>query len=87
MPGYLVYGLLMSFSIGGLVTDPHFWDTLPTSGPRQNLMCVNGAHYREMAHGLRKLARQCRFPGARSELLKLAASYDRRADHIERRER
>ena len=48
---------------------------------------LDGAHYREMAHGLRKLARQCRFPGARRELLQLAASYERRADHFECRAR
>jgi hypothetical protein len=40
-----------------------------------------------VAHGLRKLARQCRFPGARRELLQLAANYDRRADHFECRAR
>ena len=39
------------------------------------------------SHGLRKLARQCRFPGARRELLQLAANYDRRADHFECRAR
>ena len=48
---------------------------------------LDGAHYREVAHGLRKLARQCRFPGARRELLQLAANYDRRADHFECRAR
>jgi hypothetical protein len=48
---------------------------------------LDGAHYREVAHGLRKLARQCRFPGARRELLQLAASYERRADHFECRAR
>ena len=34
-------------------------------------------------HRLRELARQCRFPGARRELLNLAASFDRRADHFD----
>jgi hypothetical protein len=42
----------------------------------------NGAHYREIAHKLRDLARQCHFPGARRELLDLAASFNRRADHF-----
>ncbi len=40
------------------------------------------AHYRELAHKLRDLAHQCHFPGARRELLALAASFDRRADHF-----
>ena len=48
---------------------------------------LDGAHYREVAHGLRRLARQCRFPGARKELLQLATNYDRRADHFEYRAR
>jgi hypothetical protein len=42
----------------------------------------DGAHYREIAHKLRDLARQCHFPCARRELLSLAASFDRRADHF-----
>jgi transposase-like protein len=41
---------------------------------------LDGALYREIAHGLRKLARQCRSRRARSELLHLAASYDQRAE-------
>jgi hypothetical protein len=77
----------MSFSPGGLVTDPDIWEALPTRGPQHSVPPPDGAHYREMAHGLRKLARQCRFPGARSELLQLAASYDRRADHFDNRAR
>jgi hypothetical protein len=60
---------------------------LPMSRPRNSPLPLDGAHYREVAHGLRKLARQCRFPGARRELLQLAASYDRRADHFECRAR
>jgi hypothetical protein len=51
----------------------------PNSGPP-----LDGTHYREMAHGLRELARQCRLAGARRELLELAASYERRADHFDR---
>lgn len=43
----------------------------------------DGEHYREMARGLRELARHCRFAGARRELLDLAASYERRADHFD----
>jgi len=56
---------------------------LPMILPRSSTPGLDGAHYREVAHGLRKLARQCRFPGARRELLQLAANYDRRADHFE----
>jgi hypothetical protein len=60
---------------------------LPMIFPRGNDLPLDGAHYREVAHGLRKLARQCRFPGARRELLQLAANYDRRAEHFECRAR
>jgi hypothetical protein len=77
----------MSFFAEGLVTDPDIWEPLPMGGRRNGAPPPDGAHYREMAHGLRKLARQCRFPGARRELLQLAASYDRRADHFENRPR
>jgi hypothetical protein len=59
----------------------------PRIWPRGSAPPLDGAHYREVAHGLRKLARQCRFPGARRELLQLAANYDRRADHFECRAR
>jgi hypothetical protein len=48
---------------------------------------LDGEHYRELAQRLRELARQCRFPGARRELLDLAANYERRADQIEGRAR
>ena len=50
--------------------------TLDGASPR------DGAHYREIAYKLRDLARQCHFPGARRELLNLAASFDRRAEHF-----
>jgi hypothetical protein len=55
--------------------------------PRVNALPIDGAHYREMAHGLRTLARRCRLAGARRELLQLAASYERRADHFDCRAR
>jgi hypothetical protein len=77
----------MSFLAEGLVTDPDIWKALATSGPRHSAPPPDGAHYREMARGLRKLAHQCRFVGARRELLQLAASYDRRADHFDGRAR
>lgn len=60
---------------------------LPMILPHANDLPLDGEHYREVAHGLRKLARQCRFPGARRELLQLAANYDRRAEHFECRAR
>jgi hypothetical protein len=60
---------------------------LPMIWPWDSASPIDGAHYREVAHGLRKLARQCRFPGARKELLQLAARYDRRADHFDCRAR
>jgi hypothetical protein len=50
--------------------------------PLDRALPGNGAHYREIAHKLRGLARQCHFPGARRELLDLAASFDRRADYF-----
>jgi hypothetical protein len=77
----------MSSFAEGLVTDPDVWEALPANGPQHSDPPPDGAHYKEMAHGLRTLARQCRFPGARRELLQLAASYDRRAAHFERRVR
>ena len=55
----------------------------PKSEQRSSTQPPDGAHYREIADGLRKLARQCPLPGARKELLQLAASYDRRAVYFD----
>jgi hypothetical protein len=77
----------MSFSPGVLVADRDIFEALPMRRSRDSVPPPDGEHYREMARGLRKLARQCRFAGARRELLNLAASYDRRADHFDYRER
>jgi hypothetical protein len=44
--------------------------------------CPGGEHYREIAGKLREVARRCRFPGARRELLHLASNYERRGDYI-----
>jgi hypothetical protein len=44
-----------------------------------------GEHYREIAAKLRDVARYCRFPGARRELVHLASNYDRRGDYIDSR--
>ena len=51
------------------------------SGP----IMPSGEHYREVAMELRMVARRCRFPGVRKELIQLAAKYDRRADHFDDR--
>jgi hypothetical protein len=48
-----------------------------------NLPPQNGGHYRNLAGRLRLVARECRFPNARQELLDLAARYERRADHFD----
>ena len=69
------------------MTDPGIEEALPMSEPRNSAPPPDSAHYREIADKLRELARQCRFPGARRELLDLAASYERRADHFECRAR
>jgi hypothetical protein len=57
------------------------------NSPWNNTSLLDGEHYREMADQLRKLAHQCRFAGARRELLQLAASYTRRADLFDARAR
>ena len=67
------------------VTEPSIWELVPMGRRQGSPVPPGGAHYREMAHGLRKLARQCRLAGARRELLQLAASYERRADHFDGR--
>jgi hypothetical protein len=41
--------------------------------------------YQEIADLLRAAARVCQFAGARREILHLAARFETRADHIERR--
>ena len=68
------------------MTDRDLREAIPM-GERDSAPPRDAAHYREMAEGLRNLARQCRFPSARRELLNLAASYERRAEHFEWRAR
>jgi hypothetical protein len=58
-------------------------ETSPEIARRNNPPPPNGAHFREIARGLRSLARRCRYPGARKEMLELAASFDRRAGHLD----
>ena len=52
----------------------------PAAAPR-----LDSQHYRELASKLREIARQCRFPGARQEILDLASRYERRANHLDTR--
>ena len=54
-------------------------------GPHTGGTSKDSDHYREMASKLRELARQCRLPGARREILDLGMRYDRRADHFDAR--
>ena len=42
-----------------------------------------GDHYREIATGLRELARRRRFPNSRRKLVQLAVNFDGRADPCE----
>ena len=52
---------------------------------QENAARPDSEHYREVARKLRELARECRFPGARRELLDLAERYERRADNLDAR--
>jgi hypothetical protein len=52
-------------------------------GREDAVRMVDGEHYREIARKIRAVARECRFANARQELLDLAASYERRADHLD----
>jgi len=70
-----------------LVRDRDIWESLSMNSSWNHTSPLGGAHYREMADQLRKLAHQCRFAGARKELLQLAASYTRRADLFDARAR
>jgi hypothetical protein len=45
----------------------------------------DGEHYREIAGKLREIARHCRYPGARQEILDLASRLERRADDLDAR--
>jgi len=42
-------------------------------------------HYREIADNLRQVAGACQFATARREILHLAARFETRADHLDRR--
>jgi hypothetical protein len=53
--------------------------------PQRAVGPIDSQHYREIASKLRDIARQCRFPGARQEILDLASRYERRADNLDTR--
>ena len=53
--------------------------------PQANAAPSDSEHYREMARKLRKLAHKFRFPGARQEILDLAARLERRAESLDAR--
>jgi len=53
--------------------------------PKRVAETTDGQHYRELASRLRGIARHCRLPGARQELLDLALRYEGRADHLDTR--
>ena len=61
-------------------------ETSPATARPNSPPPAGGAHFREIAHGLRTLAHGCRYPSARMELLQLAASFDRRAGHLDARQ-
>jgi len=46
----------------------------------------SSAEHRAMTGEIRKLIRLASFPGARRDLLELAARFDRKADHFDSRE-
>lgn len=53
--------------------------------PKRVVETIDGQHYHELASWLRGIARQCRLPGARQELLDLALRYEGRANHLDTR--
>jgi hypothetical protein len=53
--------------------------------PQTNAARLDREHYRGMARKLREVAREFRLPGARREILDLAARYERRADNLNAR--
>ena len=46
---------------------------------------LGAEHLREIAGKLREAARSCQLAGARKEILHLAARFESRADHLDRR--
>jgi hypothetical protein len=66
------------------VSDRDIFET-PDERAKGYYPTADGEHYQELARGLRQLARLCRLPVTRKELLRLATNYDRRADHFDSR--
>lgn len=60
-------------------------DFLLASESQHDAPPPDGANVREMARRLRNLARDCRLPGARREMLDLAGRFERRADYFDSR--
>jgi len=54
-------------------------------GEPKRVASGDSQHYRDLATKLRDTARQCRFPGARQEILALASRYEGRANHLDTR--
>jgi len=50
-----------------------------------NMTSTSSQDYRELAIELREIARRCRLPGARREILNLALRFERRADYFDER--
>jgi hypothetical protein len=53
--------------------------------PGRKVEPVDSQHYRELASKLRDIARHCRFPGARQEILALSSRYEGRANPLDTR--
>jgi hypothetical protein len=66
-----------------LEKDLDIQEAFPITGGSTIRPPLDGTHYRGLANGLRKLARQCRPAFSRRELLQLAASFDRRAAYFD----
>jgi hypothetical protein len=53
--------------------------------PKTAVAPVDSQHHRELAEKLRKIACQCRSPGAQQKILDFALGYDGRADQLDKR--
>jgi hypothetical protein len=53
--------------------------------PSQDWWGSTREHCRELAGWLRQVASKCRLPNPQRELLNLARTYERRAEHLEKR--
>jgi hypothetical protein len=55
--------------------------------PQVPVPVLGAKHLREIADHLRETARSCQLAGGRNEILHLAARFESRADHLDRRDR